>query len=58
MRLGLDLVWLDRAGVPVRTDRNVGPGTVRACLRARGGVVEVAAGRGPALAAALGPKPG
>jgi uncharacterized membrane protein (UPF0127 family) len=55
MRMRLDLVWLDGAGRPLRTDRDVRPGRVRTCLRARGGVVEVAAGRGPALAAALRP---
>jgi uncharacterized membrane protein (UPF0127 family) len=53
MRMNLDLVWLDGAGVPLRTDCDVRPGRVRTCLRARGGVIEVAAGRGPALAAAL-----
>jgi hypothetical protein len=58
MRMALDLVWLDAAGVPVRTDRDVRPGRVRTCLRARGGVVEVAAGSGPALAAALRPPEG
>ncbi|WP_033207181.1 DUF192 domain-containing protein [Patulibacter americanus] len=58
MRMRLDLVWLDEHGAPVRTDRDVGPWRIRTCVRARGGVVEVGAGRGPALAAALGPKPG
>lgn len=51
----LDLVWLDVGGAPVRTDQDVRPGRIRTCLRARGGVVEVAAGYGPALVAALGP---
>lgn len=53
MRMRLDLVWLDATATPVRTDRDVGPGRIRTCLAARGGVVEVEAGRGPALAAAL-----
>lgn len=53
MRFALDLVWLDRAGGVVRLDRDVGRGRVRTCLAARGGVVEVAAGSGRALVAAL-----
>ncbi|MDO9408776.1 DUF192 domain-containing protein [Patulibacter sp.] len=53
MRFALDLVWLDgRGGVP-RIDRSVGRGRIRTCLAARGGVVEVEAGRGDALATAL-----
>jgi uncharacterized membrane protein (UPF0127 family) len=50
MRFRLDLVWLDRDGDVVRVDPDVGPGRIRTCLAARGGVVEVAAGRGAALA--------
>jgi uncharacterized membrane protein (UPF0127 family) len=53
MRMALDLVWLDACGAPVRTDVDVRAGRLRACLRARGGVIEVAAGRGGDLAAAL-----
>lgn len=52
MRFTLDLVWLDRGGAVVRVDTQVGPRRMRVCLRARG-VVELAAGEGPALAAAL-----
>jgi hypothetical protein len=53
MRFALDLVWLDRAGDVLRIDEHVGRGRIRSCLGAGGGVVEVAAGRGPALAQAL-----
>jgi uncharacterized membrane protein (UPF0127 family) len=53
MRFALDLVWLDRAGDVLRIDEHVGRGRIRTCLVAGGGVVEVAAGRGPALADAL-----
>lgn len=53
MRVRLDLVWLDEEAAPLRVDRDVGPGRVRTCLAARGGVLEVAAGRGGAMAAAL-----
>lgn len=52
MRFAIDLVWLARDGGVLRLDGPVGAGRVRTCLRARG-VVEVAAGSGPALAAAL-----
>lgn len=52
MRFALDLVWLGRDGRVVRIDEAVCPGRVRTCLRARG-VVEVAAGSGPQLAADL-----
>lgn len=53
MRFALDLVWVDRDGAVVRVDRHVGPGRLRTCLGARG-VVELAAGEGATLAAALG----
>jgi uncharacterized membrane protein (UPF0127 family) len=43
MRFALDLVWLDASGAIVRVDREVRPGRVRSCRRARS-VVEVAAG--------------
>jgi hypothetical protein len=41
MRFALDLHWLDASGRPIRVDRDVGPGRIRACRRARA-VVEVA----------------
>lgn len=53
MRFALDLVWLDREGRVLRLDAGVGRGRVRTCLGARGGVVEVAAGSGDSLVAAL-----
>lgn len=53
MRFAIDLVWLDRGGRVLRLDVGVGRGRVRTCLRARGGVVEVAAGSGDSLVAAL-----
>jgi hypothetical protein len=53
MRFALDLVWLGRDGAVVRLDEGVGRGRVRTCLTAGGGVVEVAAGSGAALVAAL-----
>lgn len=56
MRFALDLVWIGRAGDVLRVDDDVRPGRIRTCLAASGGVVEVAAGRGPALARAL-PRP-
>ncbi|QEC50118.1 DUF192 domain-containing protein [Baekduia soli] len=40
MRFALDLHWLDASGAVIRVDRGVGPGRVRACLRARA-IVEV-----------------
>lgn len=52
MRFALDLVWIDRDGAVVRVDRNVGPGRIRSCVAACG-VVELRAGEGGALAAAL-----
>jgi uncharacterized protein len=53
MRFALDLVWLAGDGRVVRVDEQVGPGRLRTCLRARGGVVEVAAGSGAPLGLAL-----
>jgi uncharacterized membrane protein (UPF0127 family) len=54
MRFALDLIWLDRDGRVVRVDRDVPPGRMRSCLRARS-VVEAGAGTGDAfLAAGLG----
>lgn len=52
MRFALDLVWLDRDRAPIRVDRAVAPGRLRACLRAHS-VVEVQAGRGDAFAAGM-----
>ena len=49
MRFALDLVWLDAAGVVVRIDRDVAPGRLRSCRRARA-VLECVAGHGQALA--------
>ena len=54
MRFALDLVWLGADGAVVRVDRGVAPLRMRSCAGARS-VVEVAAGRGDAFAAALGP---
>lgn len=53
MRFPLDLLWLDRAGQVLRLDCDVGSGRLRSCRRAGGGVIEVAAGAGAALAATL-----
>lgn len=53
MRFALDLVWLGRGGAVLRVDRDVAPGRLRTCLRAAGGVIEVAAGSGPTLGRAL-----
>jgi uncharacterized membrane protein (UPF0127 family) len=58
MRVRLDLVWFDVRGAPLRVDVDVGPGRLRTCLRAAGGVVEVAAGRSSSLVAALCAVPG
>ena len=57
MRFALDLVWVGGDGVVVRVDRAVAPMRVRSC-RGAASVVEVAAGRGDAFAAALGSAPG
>jgi uncharacterized membrane protein (UPF0127 family) len=51
MRFALDLVWLDADGLPLRIDRDVGPGRIRTCVRARS-VLECAAGSGEAFARA------
>jgi uncharacterized membrane protein (UPF0127 family) len=51
MRFALDLLWLGPDGGLVRVDREVGPGRLRTCLRARA-VVEVRAGAAPAFVAA------
>nr|WP_051470956.1 DUF192 domain-containing protein [Patulibacter minatonensis] len=53
MRFALDLVWLDAGGAAIRLDEGVRRVSLRTCLAAHGGVVEVAAGRGAALAAAM-----
>ncbi len=53
MRFALDLVWLGADGAVVRWDADVRPGRARSCAAARGGVLEVAAGRGTALVAVL-----
>jgi len=53
MRFALDLVWLDRAGRPVRIDEDVAPRRFRTCLRARA-VVETPAGSGARFGEALG----
>ncbi len=52
MRFALDLVWIGRDGTVARVDADVGPRRVRTCIAARG-VIEVAAGDGTALAAAI-----
>jgi uncharacterized membrane protein (UPF0127 family) len=52
MRFPLDLVWLGGDGAVVRVDRGVRPFRLRSCRGARS-VIEVAAGRGDAFAAAL-----
>jgi len=43
MRFPLDLIWLDKAGEVVRIDRDVPPGRVKTCVKARS-VVEANAG--------------
>jgi uncharacterized membrane protein (UPF0127 family) len=58
MRFALDLVWLRADGGVARLDPAVRAGRVRTCAAARGGVLEVAAGRGPALVAALAARAG
>lgn len=50
MRFALDLVWLDATGAVVRVNRDVRPGRMRSCRRARS-VVELAAGAANAFLA-------
>lgn len=58
MRFALDLLWLDRAGSPLRLDRAIAPRRLRGCLRARS-VIECNAGEGERFADALrGAAPG
>jgi uncharacterized membrane protein (UPF0127 family) len=52
MRFALDLVWLGRDGRVVRVDRDVRPGRVKLCVRARS-VVEARSGHGDRFADAL-----
>jgi uncharacterized membrane protein (UPF0127 family) len=52
MRFALDLIWLGADGAVVHVDRAVPAWRARSCRHARA-VVEVAAGRGDAFAAAL-----
>ncbi len=58
MRFPIDLVWLSGAGDVLRIDEGIGRGRLRTCLRAGGGVVELEAGRGRALAGAIHRTPG
>jgi uncharacterized membrane protein (UPF0127 family) len=51
MRFPLDLVWLDKAGKPVRIDRDVAPSRLKTCLKARS-VVECNGGHADAFVAA------
>ena len=51
MRFALDLVWLDKAGRPVRVDRDVPPRRMRWCPKARS-VVEARAGEADRFLAA------
>lgn len=50
MRFAIDLVWLDRHGLPIRVDETVRPRRIRTCLDARS-VLECAAGMGLEFAA-------
>jgi uncharacterized protein len=52
MRFALDLVWLGPGGGVLRVDRDVGPGRVALCPRARA-VIEILAGHGERFAAGL-----
>jgi uncharacterized membrane protein (UPF0127 family) len=52
MRFPLDLIWLSKAGAPVRIDRAVAPRRLKLCLRARS-VVEANAGTADAFVTAL-----
>src|SRR3954471_24575498 len=54
MRFALDLVWIDGSGRVVRIDRCVRPWRVRTCLRARGGVLELAADEASRAGVTLG----
>jgi uncharacterized protein len=57
MRFALDLIWLGKASVVVRVDRDVPPRRMRICTRARS-VVETAAGEADAfLSAGLAAEP-
>ena len=51
MRFPLDLIWLDKAGKPVRVDRDIKPSRMKTCLRARS-VIECNAGRADAFLSA------
>ena len=48
MRFALDLIWLDKDGLVVRVDHDVGPRRMRLCARARS-VVETVAGQADAF---------
>ena len=48
MRFALDLIWLDKHGLVVRVDHDVGPRRMRLCGRARS-VVETVAGQADAF---------
>jgi len=48
MRFALDLIWLDRAGAPIRVDRNVPRRRLRS-NRAASSVIEVPAGEADRL---------
>jgi uncharacterized membrane protein (UPF0127 family) len=52
MRFSLDLVWIGRRGRVLRVDRDVRPGRIKLCMRARS-VVEACAGQGERFADAL-----
>jgi uncharacterized membrane protein (UPF0127 family) len=52
MAFALDLIWLDARDRPIRTDRDVPPGRVRTCLRARA-VIETRAGAADGFLAEL-----
>ena len=51
MRFALDLIWLDKRGAVARVDRDVPPGRMRTCVRARS-VIETLAGEADAFVAA------
>lgn len=52
MRFALDLIWLDADGTVLRIDRDVRPGRMRGCRRART-VIETVAGEADRFAQAL-----